>query len=63
MSNPTKDEGLNKLRGRYARAGQEHQTKILAQVIDLFDYHAKRPSARCAAAPVRRKPRRSSGGH
>lgn len=63
MSNPTKDEGLNKLRGRYARAGQEHQTKILAQVIDLFDYHRKAAIRALRCGPVRRKPRRSSGGH
>jgi len=58
MSKPTKDEVLNKLRGRYARAGQEHKTQIIDQVIDLFDYHRKsalralRHSPRAPQAPA-----------
>ena len=52
MSKRTKDEVLNKLRGRYARAGQEHKTKIIDQVIDLFDYHRK-----SAIRALRRVPR------
>jgi hypothetical protein len=52
MSKPTKDEVLNKLRGRYARAGQEHKTKIIDQVLDLFDYHRK-----SAIRALRRGPR------
>ncbi len=41
MSQPTKDEVMFKLRGRYARAGQKHKTKLIDQTIDLFDYHRK----------------------
>jgi len=41
MSKPTKDEVMNQLRGRYARAGQKHKTKLIDQAIDLFDYHRK----------------------
>jgi len=52
MSKPTQDQVLNQLRGRYARAGQEHKTKILDQVVDLFDYHRK-----SAIRALRRGPR------
>jgi hypothetical protein len=52
MSKQTKDEVLNQLRGRYARAGQEHKTKIIDQVSDLFDYHRK-----SAIRALRRGPR------
>lgn len=41
MSKQTKDEVMEKLRGRYARAGQKHKTKLIDQAIDLFDYHRK----------------------
>ena len=41
MSQPTKDEVLTKLRGRYARAGRQHKSKLLDQAIDWFDYHRK----------------------
>lgn len=41
MSQSTKDEVMNKLRGRYARAGQQHKRKLIDQAIDLFDYHRK----------------------
>jgi hypothetical protein len=53
MSKPTQDEGLRKRRGRYARAGQEPNTKIIDQAIDGFDDHRK---------SARRPPRRSSVG-
>ncbi len=41
MSTQTKREVLAKLRGRYARAGKEHKTKILDQVVELFGLHRK----------------------
>ena len=41
MSQPTKHEVLNQLRGRYARAGLKHKSKLIDQVIDLFAYHRK----------------------
>jgi hypothetical protein len=34
MSQSTKDEVMNKLRGRYARAGQQHKRKLIDQAID-----------------------------
>ena len=58
MSKSTKDEVMTKLRGRYARAGLEHKTKIIDQAIDLFDSHRKaairalRPSPRAPQAPA-----------
>ena len=39
MSKPTKDEGMNKLRGRSARAGQKHKGRLINQAIDWFDSH------------------------
>lgn len=58
MSKQTKDEVMEKLRGRYARAGQKHKTKLIDQAIDLFDYHRKaairalRPTPRAPQAPA-----------
>ena len=34
-------EVLEKLRGRYARAGQEHKAQIINPVVELFGYHRK----------------------
>ena len=47
MSQSTKDEVMNKLRGRYARAGQQHKRKLIDQAIDLFDYHRKAAPTPC----------------
>src|ERR1051325_2342885 len=41
MSQQTRVEVLEKLRGRYARAGLEHKSKIISQVVELFGYHRK----------------------
>src|SRR5262245_47542056 len=41
MSQQTRQEVLQKLRPRYARAGLEHKTKIINQVVELFGYHRK----------------------
>lgn len=41
MSPQTKDQVLAKLRPRYARAGQEYKSKLIDQVVALFDLHRK----------------------
>ena len=41
MSQNTRTEVLAKQRARYARAGKEHKTKIINELVELFDYHRK----------------------
>ena len=41
MSQKTRTEVLAKKRDRYARAGKEHKTKIINELVELFDYHRK----------------------
>ena len=41
MSQKTRSEVLAKQRARYARAGKEHKTKIINELVELFDYHRK----------------------
>ena len=41
MSRKTREEVLARLRDRYARAGRIHKSKIIDEVVDLFDYHRK----------------------
>jgi len=41
MSQNTRQEVLAKKRARYARAGKAHKTKIINEVVELFDYHRK----------------------
>ena len=41
MSQMTRREVLAKKRDRYARAGKEHKTKIINELVDLFGYHRK----------------------
>jgi hypothetical protein len=41
MSQKTRAEVLAKKRDRYARAGKEHKTKIITELVELFDYHRK----------------------
>ena len=39
MSQITRTEVLAKKRERYARAGKEHKTKIINELVELFGYH------------------------
>jgi len=63
MSEMTRQEVLAKKRGRYARAGKEHKTRILDEVVELFGYHRKaairalRPKAAVSAAYVPGRPK------
>ena len=41
MSQKTRKEVLEKLRGRYRKAGQEHKRKLLDQAQELLGYHRK----------------------
>ena len=41
MSEKTRQEVLAKKRGRYGRAGKEHKTKIIDEMVELFGYHRK----------------------
>lgn len=41
MSQITRSEVLAKKRDRYARAGKEHKTKIINELVELFGYHRK----------------------
>lgn len=41
MSQKTRQEVLARKRERYARAGKEHKTKIINELVELFDYHRK----------------------
>ena len=41
MSQITRQEVLARKRDRYARAGKEHKTKIINELVELFDYHRK----------------------
>jgi hypothetical protein len=56
MSAQTKREVLAKLRDRYSRAGKEHKTKLLDQVVDLFGLHRK-----AAIRTLRHRPPLRSG--
>jgi hypothetical protein len=54
MSQITRQEILEKKRGRYARAGKKHKTKIVDELVELFGYHRKSAlrALRPAAAPA-----------
>ena len=41
MSQITRQEVLAKKRERYVRAGKEHKTKIVNELVELFGYHRK----------------------
>ena len=41
MSQITRQEVLAAKRDRYARAGKEHKTKIINELVELFGYHRK----------------------
>jgi len=51
MSQITRTEVLAQKRDRYARAGKEHKTKIINELVELFGYHRKAPFARCNHGP------------
>jgi hypothetical protein len=51
MSQITRQEVLLRKRERYQRAGKEHKTKIIDEVVELFGYHRK------AAIRALRKPK------
>ena len=65
MSQQTKQEVLAQWRARYARAGRQYKTKILDEVVALFDCHRKsavrmlraRPASPPAAPYARGRPR------
>ena len=41
MSHNTRQEVLARERARYARAGKAHKTKIINELVELFEYHRK----------------------
>src|SRR5262245_51131267 len=41
MSQITRQEVLVHKRARYARAGREHKTRMLDELVELFGYHRK----------------------
>jgi len=61
MSQKTRPEVLARKRDRYARAGKEHKTKIINELVELFDYHRKAAIRALQARPVVAPPW-SSGG-
>jgi hypothetical protein len=63
MSQITRQEILEKKRGRYERAGKKHKTRIVDELVELFGYHRKaalralRPRAIRAAPYVIGRPK------
>jgi len=63
MSEMTRQEVLTRKRDRYARAGQEHKTRILDELVELFGYHRKaairavQPRPAVVAPDVRGRPK------
>ena len=51
MSQETREQVLQKLRGRYARAGRAHKGKLLDQAQELLGYHRK-SAIRALGTPV-----------
>src|SRR5256714_2460457 len=56
MSQRTRTEVLNKLRGRYKSAGAEHKGKLLDQAQELLGYHRKSAIRALGASTVVRGP-------
>ena len=56
MSQPTRNEVLQKLRRRYERAGFEHKGKLLDQAQELLGYHRKSAIRALRAVPATRGP-------
>lgn len=63
MSERTREEVLARKRERYARAGREHKSKIITELVELFGYHPKaairalKPRMISVAPFVRGRPR------
>jgi len=56
MSQRTRMEVLVKRRERYARAGKEHKTKIINELVELFGYHRKAAIRALHPRPLRGAP-------
>jgi hypothetical protein len=56
MSQITRSEVLARKRDRYARAGKEHKSKIINELVDLFGYHRKAAIRALRIRPVRTAP-------
>ena len=56
MSQNTRREVLVKQRARYARAGKEHKTKIIDELVELFGYHRKAAIRALQGRPLRGVP-------
>ncbi len=52
MSQITRQEVLAAQRDRYARAGKEHKTKIINELVELFGYHRKAAIRALQSRPV-----------
>ncbi len=52
MSQKTRTEVLAAKRDRYARAGKEHKTKIINELVKLFGYHRQAAIRARQARPV-----------
>jgi hypothetical protein len=52
MSQITRQEVLVAKRDRYARAGKEHKTKIIDELVELFGYHRKAAIRALQSGPV-----------
>jgi len=61
MSQPTREEVLNKLRRRYATAGAEHKRKLLDQAQGWLGYHRKSAIRALRAPPAVAGPRIITG--
>jgi len=56
MSQITRQEVLAKKRDRYARAGKEHKTKVINELVELFGYHRKAAIRAVGVRPMRSGP-------
>ncbi len=56
MSQITRKEVLERKRNRYARAGKEHKSKIIDELVELFGYHRKAAIRALRARPEYRAP-------
>lgn len=56
MSQITREEVILRKRERYARAGKEHKSKIIDELVELFGYHRKAAIRALRARPVDHAP-------